>query len=59
MTEQLHFHFHFSEVRWTEEKVDAFEHLEYTLTHWVEITFKNKREWERSVGETGYMYMYG
>ena len=46
-------------VKWTEEKVDAFEHLEYTLTHWVEITFKNKREWERSLGETGYMYMYG
>lgn len=47
------------EVKWAEEKGDALEHLECTLTHWVEITLKNKREWEGSLGETGYMCMYG
>lgn len=47
------------EARWAEEKVDAFELLECTLTHWVEIPFKNKRECEGSLGETGYMHMYG
>ena len=45
------------EMGWGE--VDALEHLECTLTHWVEITFKNKREWEGSWGETGYMCIYG